>query len=204
VITPLDTGQQFHTGPPVAVPPRVALGGSNGWPTRETKSRDGVETWPEGMAGPTRAGAVITSTSRAGGSAAEAGAGHESDTGQHTTRSSGSKRSRTGSRGRASAEGSEQSPAEGAESPATPSAWQAATGWADAMAPLGSEQSTAPIPGRTAGRSSGSGAVTGTPASAATPSGESSGSGSGRTGTAKGRPGPRVAMTRVRQTKKRS
>lgn len=53
VSTPLDTGQSFHTGPPVEVPPRVSLGGSYGWPTRETKSRNGVEIWPAGTAGPT-------------------------------------------------------------------------------------------------------------------------------------------------------
>ena len=53
VSTPLDTGQSFHTGPPVEVPPRVSLGGSYGWPTRETKSRNGVEKWPAGTTGPT-------------------------------------------------------------------------------------------------------------------------------------------------------
>lgn len=53
VSTPLDTGQQFHTGPPVERPPQVSLGGSYGWPTREAKSRNGVEVWPTGIDGPT-------------------------------------------------------------------------------------------------------------------------------------------------------
>lgn len=42
VITPLDTGQQFHTGPPVLRPPQISLGGSLGWPSREARSRNGV------------------------------------------------------------------------------------------------------------------------------------------------------------------
>lgn len=53
VSTPLDTGQGFPTGPPVEIAPHVSIGGSYGWPTRETKSRDGVEQWPAGMDGPT-------------------------------------------------------------------------------------------------------------------------------------------------------
>jgi hypothetical protein len=36
VSTPIDTGQRFETGPPVAVPPVVSLGGSRGWPPTET------------------------------------------------------------------------------------------------------------------------------------------------------------------------
>lgn len=51
VITPLDTGQQFHTGPPVRRPPHISVGGSLGWPSRETKSRNGVVAWPDGAQG---------------------------------------------------------------------------------------------------------------------------------------------------------
>jgi hypothetical protein len=35
VSAPVDTGQRYETGPPVTVPPRVSIGGSNGWPDTE-------------------------------------------------------------------------------------------------------------------------------------------------------------------------
>ena len=35
VSAPVDTGQRYETGPPVTVPPRVNIGGSNGWPGAE-------------------------------------------------------------------------------------------------------------------------------------------------------------------------
>ena len=153
VSTPLDTGQSFHTGPPVELPPRVSLGGSYGWPTRETKSRNGVETWPPGTDGPTPGARPAT----------------EEDT------------------------------------PTT--GWEQATGWAAAMAPPGSAESSTQLPERAAGRGTPGRAV---PPATDTPSDEgglgdpagdtSPPKGSSRTG---GRPGPRVAITRTRQTKKR-
>ncbi len=147
VSTPLDTGQSFPTGPPVERPPRVSLGGSYGWPTRETKSRDGVEAWPPGTDGPTP------------------GAGS-----------------------------------------ATSAGWEQATGWAAAMAPPGSAESSAQLPERAAGRGGAGRAApeaTGTP-----PDGSGTGDPAGAPTTPKrssrsgGRPGPRVAITRTRQTKK--
>jgi hypothetical protein len=35
VSAPVDTGQRYETGPPVTVPARVSIGGSNGWPGKE-------------------------------------------------------------------------------------------------------------------------------------------------------------------------
>jgi Pvc16 N-terminal domain len=35
VSAPVDTGQRYETGPPVMEPPRVRIGGSNGWPETE-------------------------------------------------------------------------------------------------------------------------------------------------------------------------
>jgi hypothetical protein len=35
VSAPVDTGQRYETGPPVTMPPRVSMGGSNGWPDTE-------------------------------------------------------------------------------------------------------------------------------------------------------------------------
>jgi Pvc16 N-terminal domain len=39
VSAPVDTGQRYETGPPVTTPPAVSLGGSGGWPPRETASQ---------------------------------------------------------------------------------------------------------------------------------------------------------------------
>ena len=35
ISAPMDTGQRYEAGPPVSVPPRLAIGGSAGWPERE-------------------------------------------------------------------------------------------------------------------------------------------------------------------------
>ena len=35
ISAPVDSGQRFEAGPPVAVPPRVSIGGSDGWPDVE-------------------------------------------------------------------------------------------------------------------------------------------------------------------------
>jgi hypothetical protein len=47
VSAPVDTGQRYETGPPVTVPPRVSIGGSNGWPPTEqaphATSRDSTD-----------------------------------------------------------------------------------------------------------------------------------------------------------------
>jgi hypothetical protein len=90
----------------------------------------------------------------------------------------------------------------------TPSGWDLATGWANAMASTGSESSEL-LPERAAGRpattsgradtdqeigQSGAGAA---PDPAGNPVKKAA---SGRSG---GRPGPRVAITRTRQTKKK-
>ena len=39
VSAPVDTQQRYETGPPVTTPPRVSLGGSNGWPPTEPAGR---------------------------------------------------------------------------------------------------------------------------------------------------------------------
>jgi hypothetical protein len=185
VSTPLDTGQSFHTGPPVELPPRVSLGGSYGWPTRETKSRNGVESWPPGTDGPTP------------------GSGSASDEDAPAT-PAGAKSSRSRS-------GKPTSAAAGGDpGPRTDTGWEQATGWATAMAPPGSAESSAQLPERAAGRASHGRAVP--PVTDTSPDddplGEPAGDATG-TGTAKrssrtgGRPGPRVAITRTRQTKKR-
>ena len=41
VSAPIDTGQRFETGPPVSVPPLVAIGGRTGWPGREQRGGEG-------------------------------------------------------------------------------------------------------------------------------------------------------------------
>lgn len=219
VITPLDTGQQFHTGPPVSAPPRVSLGGSAGWPTRETKSRNGVEVWPAGIEGPTpelvhhaggeaaggESGSAASASGRGGGSR-RAGKGSSG----HGRRSSSSAPSGTDGGGTDAGEtdGGEtdggiergRSGSAAGSDEGSGSVWETATGWADAMAPLGSAESSETLPDRTAGRR------TSMIASAGAVDTETTGSadepGGGRPAT-KGRPGPRVAMTRVRQTKKR-
>jgi hypothetical protein len=197
VSTPLDTGQSFHTGPPVEVPPRVSLGGSYGWPTRETKSRNGVEKWPPGNSGPTPG-----SESPAEEAEAPATAGGRRGS-----------RTRAGSRGKGATSGgtTAESNAAGAAGSATSSGWDLATGWASAMAPPGSAESTELLPERAAGRpATGSTGRT----QAAGPADEAGDAGAGETaggpvkkaasGTKSGgRPGPRVAITRTRQTKKR-
>jgi hypothetical protein len=200
VSTPLDTGQSFHTGPPVEVPPRVSLGGSYGWPTRETKSRNGVEKWPAGTNGPTP------------------GDGSEND-GADTPATTGGKRSsrtRAGSRGKAAsgAAGSDaaagSASAEGTGSPAS-SGWDLATGWANAMAPPGSAESSELLPERVAGRPT-TGTTGRAQASGAADQTGDDGAGEAAGGPIKkatsgtkagGRPGPRVAITRTRQTKKK-
>lgn len=155
VSTPLDTGQQFHTGPPVERPPRVDLGGSYGWPTRETKSRNGVEVWPSGIDGPTP-----TSEGADGGSGG----------------------------------------------------WERATSWADSMAPLGSTGPAEPLPERAAGHRPAGAAEAAGQASVAETAAQAEKAGaagaakktSGQSAKAGGRPGPRVAIARKREPKKRS
>lgn len=41
VTTPMDTGQRFHTGPPVQAPIQLTTGGKDGWPGTETKTIPG-------------------------------------------------------------------------------------------------------------------------------------------------------------------
>jgi hypothetical protein len=216
VITPLDTGQQFHTGRPVELPPRIGLGGSLGWPSREVKSRNGVEVWPEGNEGPTPAAAGAGSSAASGaagggGDTAGSAGGKRGRGGKQATRSTTGGRATSTAGGRASRSdgGDTAGEAPGGE---VGGAWERATGWANAMAPLGSE-SLAPVPGRAAGRPAPAGgtAVENQAESAAAPSRRASAAvpdpsepTAGQTkAPAKGRPGPRVAMTRVRQTKKR-
>jgi hypothetical protein len=199
VSTPLDTGQSFHTGPPVELPPRVSLGGSYGWPPRETKSRNGVEKWPAGTDGPTPG---TTSEQQETDAPAPTGSKRAS-------------RTRGGSRGTAasgatSGGGDAASPSSEATGSGSPSGWDLATGWASAMAPPGSAESGELLPERAAGRpTSGSGRTSageGTAPEAANATDEPAGvtakkaAGGARSG---GRPGPRVAITRTRQTKKR-
>jgi hypothetical protein len=202
VITPLDTGQQFHTGRSVELPPRIGLGGSFGWPSHEVKSRNGVEVWPEGTDGPTPADAA-TAGSASGGSASggpgdggKGGRGGKQTTHAATGGRGGSAAGRSGSR---SGTGDESEDSDG---------WETATGWARSMAPPGPE-AVEPVPGRAAGRPA---PVGGAASEDETASGGTAARRSGAAvpdpaepakGTAKGRPGPRVAMTRVRQTKKR-
>ena len=54
VSAPVDTGQRYETGPPVTTPPRVSLGGSDGWPPPEPSrpGRRGRQRWPSGSAAP--------------------------------------------------------------------------------------------------------------------------------------------------------
>ncbi len=205
VITPLDTGQQFHTGRPVERPPRISLGGSLGWPSRETKSRNGVEVWPAGVDGPTpvtaadsgSAGSGSAGSGSAGSAKADGTTGGRAAAGGHSARGG-------AARSRSSAGGSAGESDEGAGG-----AWETATGWAKAMAPLGSE-AVEPVPGRTAGRpvpaggpASAGGATTGAQAASGAPARGAGAAVPDPAATAKGRPGPRVAITRTRQTKKR-
>ena len=209
VITPLDTGQQFHTGRSVELPPRIGLGGSFGWPTREVKSRNGVEVWPDGTDGPTpadtaAAGSVSNHTDGTAGADGDADQGGKRGRGgKQTTRAA------AGGRAGSAARGSGSRSAAGEGSDDAGGDWETATSWAKSMAPLGSE-AVEPVPGRAAGRpapaggsaSGDQGASNPTPArrsGAAVPDPAVSAK-----GPPKGRPGPRVAMTRVRQTKKRS
>ncbi|HEU4546761.1 MAG TPA: Pvc16 family protein [Microlunatus sp.] len=203
VSTPLDTGQSFHTGPPVEVPPRVSLGGSYGWPTRETKSRNGVEKWPAGTTGPTP------------GDGSENESENEGADTPATTGGKRTSRTRAGGRGKAASgaagEGatSASSSAEGTGPPRS-SGWDLATGWANAMAPPGSAESSELLPGRAAGRptagATGRAQASGTTERAgADGAGESAGPITKAASATKsgGRPGPRVAITRTRQTKKK-
>ena len=41
VSAPIDTGQRFETGPPVTVPPLVAMNGRHGWPGHEQRGGEG-------------------------------------------------------------------------------------------------------------------------------------------------------------------
>ena len=200
VSTPLDTGQSFHTGPPVEVPPRVSLGGSYGWPTRETKSRNGVEKWPAGTDGPTPGSESETEEADA---PATAGGKRAS-------------RTRAGSRGKAASGAASGDAASGsASAEASGSASRAAGTWPPAgrtpwrrRAPRSRPSCCRSVP-RAARR----------PAPPAAPrrgaavdqagddgAGESGGGSAKKAaGGAKsgGRPGPRVAITRTRQTKKK-
>lgn len=38
VTTPMDTGQRYHTGPPVQAPIQLTAGGKGGWPSTESKT----------------------------------------------------------------------------------------------------------------------------------------------------------------------
>jgi hypothetical protein len=206
VSTPLDTGQQFHTGPPVELPPRVSLGGSYGWPTRETKSRNGVEVWPQGTDGPTPKTGASADGSRTAGESDNLAAGK----GKRTSRTRTGGGTGTG----------KANPTEATE----PGGWEQATSWAGAMTPPGSEASAEHLPERAAGRRQpGGAAATGTSPPTA-PAGRTDGGedpGTAGAGAAKGnaggstakaaaasksggRPGPRVAITRKRQPKKGS
>ncbi len=44
ISAPVDTGQRYETGPPVLEPPRVSIGGSNGWPGTEHARSVGART----------------------------------------------------------------------------------------------------------------------------------------------------------------
>ena len=202
--TPLDTGQSFHTGPPVEVPPRVSLGGSYGWPTRETKSRNGVEKWPAGTNGPTP------------GAGSENGSENDGADTPATTGGKRSSRTRAESRGKAAsgAAGDDVaavSTSADAAGSTTSSGWDLATGWANAMAPPGSAESSELLPERAAGRPP-TGATGRAQASGAADQTGDDGAGESAGGPIKkaasgtkagGRPGPRVAITRTRQTKKK-
>ena len=221
VTTPLDTGQQFHTGPPVERPPHVSLGGSLGWPSRETKSRNGVVAWPDGAHGQELAAGTGNEDLPASESA-----GPAAGSGRGSRRTSESAGPATGSgRGsRRKSEGADQSarPSDQESGATEPDVWEIATGWAAAMPEPGSAGSTEPLPGRAAGRPAGTwSAPIGPPIGLSDPSeaGEepdltsgapAAGRGTGSaakkapSGSAKsgGRPGPRVAITRKRQPKK--
>ena len=224
VIAPLDTGQRFQTGPPVSIPPTIDLGGSNGWPAREAKSGlNGYQTPASWQAGQGRL--VLAGGGSGAGDAdatdADDADAQDADSGGGRRRGRGSKsaagESKTGGRGAAGTakSGSGESGSGGSGSsgsgsggsggaagakaegdgPGGASPWEVATSWADAMAPLGSAESGGPGPGQGE-------------ASAGTPAPPTKSAGAAATGSARkttgGRPGPRVAMTRVRQTKKKS
>jgi hypothetical protein len=199
VIVPMDTGQQFHTGPPVAIPPTIDLGGSGGWPAREARSGlNGYQTAASWQAGH---GGLVLAEASARDADDVTGAGETADsdsgTGRRRRRKAGSETvSESGSAGAAaeSARGSEQP---GTAGTSAAGSWQVATGWADAMAPLGPASSAGDVPPPATGGGTESSKTGGTGSSTASGAGGSRSSGSG------GRPGPRVAMTRVRQTKKK-
>jgi Pvc16 N-terminal domain len=50
VSAPVDTGQRYETGPPVLEPPRVSIGGSNGWPGTEQAGPPGTGASMDGAA----------------------------------------------------------------------------------------------------------------------------------------------------------
>ncbi|GAA3638728.1 DUF4255 domain-containing protein [Microlunatus ginsengisoli] len=231
VIAPLDTGQSFHTGPPVSVPPTIDLGGSNGWPSRESKSGlNGYQTpasWQAGHGGLVLAGRAGDSADGDDGNAADEpdagtatggrrrGRGAKAAGGEEPAEATGGQAGATGgqagargSRGKAAgggshAAGTDQDGAAEAEAGGGPSAWAVATSWADAMAPLGSSEAGPVAPPPASGQPGGTGG-TGGSGSGASAGGRATGTTStaGKSATG-GRPGPRVAMTRVRQTKKK-
>jgi Pvc16 N-terminal domain len=223
VITPLDTGQQFHTGPPVERPPHISLGGSQGWPSRETKSRSGVVAWPDGSHG--HESATGSRAERRGAPEGAVTNGHARGGGSPPTSAEADPTPRSGRKRRDSHDADQPgAQGDGAARTVEPDVWEVATAWASAMPDLGSVGSTEPLSGRAAGRPrdarSASGYAVEPPD--ATEAGELSepgggGQGAGRrtagssaketqAGSAKadGRPGPRVAIRRTRQTKKDS
>ena len=147
VIVPMDTGQQFHTGPPVAIPPTIDIGGSGGWPAREARSGlNGYQTaasWQAGHGGLVLAGA----SSGDGHEVADEGGTAEPDSGtsRRRRRKAGSEPvSETGSASKAG------QPPGGSGQPGTTGtggagSWQVATGWADAMPPLGPSANAADV-----------------------------------------------------------
>jgi len=54
VSAPVDTGQRYETGPPVMEPPRVSIGGSNGWPGTEQARSAGRQDSTDGSPGADR------------------------------------------------------------------------------------------------------------------------------------------------------
>jgi hypothetical protein len=63
VSAPVDSGQRFHAGPPVTVPPTVSLGGQGGWPEREERGPRPSEPGPDGSDEPAEpAGAAAATT----------------------------------------------------------------------------------------------------------------------------------------------
>ncbi|MGB7982126.1 MAG: Pvc16 family protein [Candidatus Nanopelagicales bacterium] len=220
VTTPLDTGQQFHTGPPVERPPHVSLGGSRGWPSRETKSRSGVVAEPD-RAHEQEAAAGPGEESRPASASADTPTHGRRGTRRTSEGAAPAARSDRGSRP-ASQDPDRPDGASGRESGTVePDVWEIASGWADAMPDPGSAGSTEPLPGRAAGRPPGAWAAATVPAAEPpepTEGGELSDPASGakatgrrtaggakktQTGSAKaaGRPGPRVAITRTRPKK---